>query len=392
MRSGTLRGLVQKHVTECGGNLRSGYEAAANELDGLMIGETPKVKPSDFSIKALFEELVDPHRRFDVTTDAQLIAEAISASAFPQISNRIFHRTVMPEYEVQTGIASMLVQEDQATKTQSEEIAGLTAMEGLEMRPEQMSYEETDFGEKRVRIYSADHGRITSLTREAIFDDRTGQILRTARGVGRKAGQHRAKQIIQTIEMLPRTAMKESATRAFVYKGTAITQAQFYSTDHSAILDSQVNSNTVTDALGTVGLINATVLLDSMVDERGDEVVITVQTLLVPSALRVTAWQLTRAPQQFDTANRASNFFGPGGSPEGQFKVLVSPFLSSTTKYYLGDFQEQLLWLWVWKPSTATQGTETTKAFESQIIQRFRFNYNGGLGHTDYRRIIRGGA
>lgn len=390
MRSGTLRGLVQKHVSESGGNTQLGFQRAADKVDSLL--EAGTVQPRDFSFKALFEELVDPHRKFDATTDASVISEAISASAFPQISNRIFHRTVMPKYQVQTGVADMLVSEEQASRTQSDEVAGMSDGESLEIRPELMSYEETDFAEKRFRIYMADFGRIISLSREAIFDDRTGQILRTARTVGRKAGQHRAKMIIQTIEMLPRTAMKESTTRAFVYNGTALTQAQFYSTDHSAVADAQVNANTVTNALGTAGLVVAHTLLDSMVDERGDEIVITPDTILVPSALRVTAWQLMRSSQQYDTANNAANFFGPGGSPEGQFRVLTSPFLSSTTYYYLGDFPQQLLWLWVWRPGTATQGNETTKAFESQIVQRFRFNYNGGVGHTDYRNIIRGGA
>lgn len=390
MRSGTLRGLVQKHVGESGGNTQLGYERAADKIDTLL--EAGQIKPEDFSVRALFEELVDPHRRFDVTTEASVISEAISASAFPEISNKIFHRTVMPQYTVQTGVADMLVREEQATRTQSDEVAGMTDGEGLELRPELMSYEETDFGEKKYRIYMADFGRIISLSREAIFDDRTGQILSRARQVGRKAGQHRAKMIIQTIEMLPRTAMKESTTRAFNYKGTNVTQAQFYSTDHSAVIDNQVNANTLATALGTAGLISAHTLFDSMVDERGDEIVVTPDTLLVPSALRVTAWQLTKSADQYDTANRAKNFFGPGGAAEGQFRVLTSPFLSSSTYWYLGDFMEQLLWLWVWRPSTATQGNETTKAFESQVVQRFRFNYNGGVGMTDYRHIVRGGA
>ena len=389
MRSGTLRGLVQKHIGESG-DTQQAYTAAADELDVLL--EAGKVKPEEFSVKALFEELVDPAKQFDVTTDAQTISEAISASSFPEISNRIFHRTAIPQYEVQSGVADMLVSEENASRTQSDEVAGMTDQESLEMRPELMSYEETDFGEKKYRIYMADFGRIVSLSREAIFDDRTGQILRTARGVGRKAGQHRAKMIIETLEMGTRTAFKEATTRAFVYNGTAVTQAQFFSSDHSAVIDAQVNDNVQNDALGTAGLSNALTLLDGMTDERGDEIVVDVNTLLVPTALQVTAWQLTRSPEQFDTANNAGNFFGPGGNPAGQFIVLTSPFLSSTTRYYLGDFASSLLWLWVWRPGTATQGNETTKAFESQVVQRFRFNYNGGVGYTDYRQVIRGGA
>lgn len=390
MRKGTLRGLINQCVEQVGAdNLPVAYEHAGDKVAGLL--EAGKVKPGDFSFRELFEELVDPNRQFDRTTDPQMIAEAMSASAFPVITNRILHGTILPEYTAASHGVDRLVREDNATKTQSEDIGGMTDIDGLEMRPELMSYIETDFGEKYIRIFMADFGRIISLSREAIFDDRTGEIQRRARGIGRKAGTHRVKMVIQTIEMLPRTAFKEATTRAFVYKGTAITQAQFYSTDHSSVIDLQVNANTLTDALGTTGLTNALLLFDSMVDTNGDEMDVTPNMLLVPSALRVVAWQLTQSTMQYDTANRAQNYYGPSGSADVNLGVMTSRFLSSSTKYYLGDFPENLLWLWVWRPATASQGNNTTLAFQNQIVQRYRFNYNGGLGHVDYRNIVRGG-
>jgi hypothetical protein len=387
MRRGTLRGLINKHVGEAAGNLQQGYVAAADQIEGLM--SEGKLRPSDFSFRELFEELVDPERHFDISADPQMIAEAISSSAFPEISNRILHRSLLPEYEANSGMADELVTEENASRTHSEEIHGLTDMESLEMRPEQLAYSETSFGEKDVRIYSADFGRIISLTREAIFDDRTGEIMRRARKVGKKAGQHRTKMIIQTIEMLPRSAMKETATRGFVYQGNAVTQAVFYSTDHSSI-DGQTNNNTLTDALGTSGLNKAYILFDDMTDVQGDEVMVDPRILLVPGALRMTSWQLLTSPMQYDTPNRAQNFFGPQG--DVRLVPRVSVFLSSDAKYYLGDFKEQLLWLWVWRPGTAAQGADTRLAFENQIVQRYRFNYYGGVGHTDYRYIVRGGS
>lgn len=387
MRRGTLRGLINKHVSEAAGDPTLGYENAAQEVDGLLAEGA--VQPQDFSIRELFEELVDPDRRFDSSTDPQIISEAISSSAFPVITNTLLFRSTMPEYTTNSGLADELVTEEQASKTQSEDIAGMTDLEGPEMRPEQLAYTETAFGEKDIRIFTADFGRLISLTREAIFDDRTGEMLRRARRIGKKGGQHRTKMIIQTIEMLPRTAFKEATTRAFVYKGTAITQAVFYSADHSTI-DAQTNPNTVADALGTAGMNNLLLRFDAMTDVIGDEIVIEPRILLVPGALRMTAWQLLASPMQFDTANRAQNFFGPQG--DVRLVPRVSVFLSSSSQYYLGDFAEQLLWLWVWKPATAAQGRDTRLAFENQIVQRFRFNYYGGIGHQDYRYIGRGGA
>ena len=387
MRRGTLRGLINKHVGEAAGDVQLGFEQASQEIDGLLVEGV--IKPQDFSIRELFEELVDPDRRYDQSTDPQIISEAISSSAFPVITNTLLFRSTMPEYETQTGLADELVTEEQASKTQSEDIAGMTDLEGPEIRPEQLAYTETAFGEKNIRIFTADFGRLISLTREAIFDDRTGEMLRRARRIGKKGGQHRTKMIVETIELLPRTAFKESSTRAFMYGGSAISQAVFYSTDHSSI-DGQTNPNIVADALGTTGLNNLLLRFDAMVDAVGDEVVIEPQILLLPGALRMTGWQLLSSPMQYDTANRAQNFFGP----QGDIRMVprVSVFLSSSGRYYLGDFKEQLLWLWVWKPSTAAQGRDTRLAFENQIVQRFRFNYAGGVGHQDYRYIARGDA
>lgn len=396
MRTGTLRGLINKHVGDHGGNVQQGYESAANHL-GRLIAEN-KVQPNQFSIKELFEELVDPQHNFDMRSSAVDIAEAMSASAFPVISNRIIHGTIMPQYELHQSDLARLVTEDNASRTQKETVAGMTDEGSLEYRGEFESYQETEFGEKDVTIFTADFGRIISLSHEAIFDDRTGEIQRRARNIGRKAGLHRAKMIAQTIEMLPRTAFKEATPRGFTYKGTSFSQANFYANSHAAVsgLDGQVNDNLQTTALGTAGLTSALILLGNMTDTVGDEHDVMAQFLLVPEDLAVLAWQLLSSTVAFDnaasSANNATgrNYFGPGGP--GRLTPVSSRLLSSSSLWYIGDFLAQLLWLWVWKPATAQQGNNSTKAFESQIVQRYRFNYAGGVGHLDYRNIVRSGS
>jgi len=390
MLRGTLRGLINKHVGEAAGNAQLGFELAAQEIDGLIAEGA--VQPQDFSLRELFEEVVDPDRRLDRSTDPQVIAEAISSSAFPVITNTLLFRATMPEYETNSGLVDDLVTEDNASKTNSEDIAGMTDLEGPELRPEQMAYTETTFGEKNIRIFTADFGRLISLTREAIFDDRTGEMLRRARRIGKKGGQHRTKMVIETIEMAARTAFGEANTRAFTYGGTAITQALFYNATTHTTIDGQLNPNTVPDALGTAGLNSALLLFDDMVDVQGDEILVEPRILLVPGALRMTSWQLLSSPMQFDTANRAQNFFGPGGPGGAGLVPRVSVFLSDSGRYFIGDFKEQLLWLWVWKPATAAAARDSRLAFENQIVSRFRFNYAGGVGHQDYRNIVRGGA
>jgi len=385
MRKGTLKSFLEAKKQEVGDNKHLLNRVVKEALEDLFTkGE---IKPSQFSIGAIYEETVlneCPH--IDRTSNAKDIAEAVSSTQFPVIVGTVIHAALIPEYETAVGNIATLVTEDQATKTAKEDIGGLTDLDNLELRPQSMAYEETDLGEKKVSIYMADFGRIISLTREAIFDDRTGEILRRARNVGKKAGQHRAKMIVQTIEMAERTAFGESSTRAFTYDGSAVTKANFYSSDHSSVIDKQVNANVTSTALSQDGLSALMQNFGNLVDTKGEEIDIVPKILLVPTALYNTAYKLLSSNTDPETVSNDPN------PVKGMYKLMQSTFLSSDTQYYLGDFTSQLLWLWVWKPETAFMGADSDLSFRNQIISQFRFNYNGGVGHTDYRHIMRGGA
>jgi len=385
MRSGTVRGLVEAKKLEAGENREELNRLVKAELDSLF--EEGKIKPDEFSVKGLFEELVvSENPDITSTSSAERIAEAVTTTAFPTITSSVIHNTIIPAYELEVGDLASLCREAPATKTANDKVAGFTTGGGPERRLETMAYQETDFGEKYIEIDLSDFGRIISLTREAIYDDRTGQLLDRARDIGEKGGQHRALMIAETIEVAPRTAFGESASRAFVYKGTALTASQFYSSDHSSVADKQTNDNVDTTALSFTGIDALNTLFQGMVDENGDRIIIRPKTLLVPPALWTTATKLMFGATDPDQVGAQVNPF------KGMYDLKQSPYLSSSTKYYLGDFQKQLLWLWVWKPETAVQTANSEVAFSSQIIQRYRFDYNGGVGHTDYRHICRGGT
>ena len=270
MRKGTLRSLMESAKLETGGDDLRAADLAADKLAGLF--ESKKVRPEDFSFLAMFEELVDPEHKFNYTTDAKELAEAVTASAFPTISGVVINSTIIPAYELAIGPTARLVTEQTATKTGREEVAGWTAGGQFEMRPEHTSYQEDVVTEKYWSIDKYDFGKIISLTREAIFDDRSGELISRARALGEKGGQLRAKIITQSFEIAARSAQGESTSQAAVYKGTAITAANFYNADHSALIDSAgVNKNLNTsNGLGVSEAINtANTLFTKMVDENG---------------------------------------------------------------------------------------------------------------------------
>ena len=388
MRKGTISNLVESYLDQAGGSQQVAGDLAAHKLDTLF--KEKEITPSDFSIKALFEELVNTDNKLDMHSSVEDIAEAVASSAFATITNTVMNNSVIPAYESAVGDAASLVSEVPAVKTGPEEVPGYTAGAAFAQRLETMSYEEDQIAEKFWVIDKSDFGKIISLTRESIFDDRTGQLISRAQRVGEKGGVLRAQIITQTLEVAARTSQGESGTgRAAIYENTAIAASNFYNNDHSALIDKAgANDNLqASNALANATDINAAnLLLSGMIDEAGDKVGITGDTIVVPSGLVMTAHELTDSKVKVGASNEQENYFFR------KFRVAELPHLSSATTWFLGAPKKQMLWLWVWKPETKVQRANSEMAFSNQVVLRYRFAWYGGVGHSDYRFIIKNTA
>jgi hypothetical protein len=385
MRIGAIRELREACMQQAGGNVKKANQLVTEQFKKLF--EDKKLDPKSISYKALFEGLVNMD---DIdANNAVEVAEAVSSSAFTNITTLITHTIVIEPYEVRMNEVMSLVTEGEATVTDEETVRGMTAIGGIRRRLETEAYDETDFGEKRVAIRKSDFGRIISLTMEDIFNDKTGDIQERARTIGEDAGQHQEQMIVETLECLPRTALGESTSRAFVYNGAAYTQAQFYAATHATILDMQVNKNTATGGITEAGLAAAYLNFSAMVDERGKRIVMRPDTVVINSANELTLANILATERSVASAALNDvNQFGPRGRV--QLKPIVTPFLATTSGLaYVGVPRRSLLWLWVERPNTVTAGASDEDAFRRRIVWKARFNYYGGLGHRDYRWITR---
>jgi len=384
MRIGAIRELREACSQQCGGDVNKTNRLVAEAFKKMVAEKT--LDPQNVSYKALFEGLVDMNN-ID-SSNAMEVAEAVSSSAFPTITTMLTHSIVIAPYEVRMNEVMALCTEGDATMTDDETVRGMTAIGGIRRRLETEAYDETDFGEKKVSIRKSDFGRIISLTMEDIFNDRTGDIQARARTIGEDAGQHQELMIMETLENLPRTAFQEATSRAFVYNGTAYTQAQFYASTHATILDMQVNKNEVAGGITATGLTNAWLAFAAMVDERGKQIVVRPTQVIVHSSDELTIATLFATERSVGGAYNDVNQFGPRGRVS--LATVVSPFVSDTTNVmYMGDFKRSLLWLWVERPSTVTAAASDDDAFRRRIVWKARFNYYGGVGHRDYRYGVR---
>lgn len=384
MRAGALKQLREKCLSECGNDPKKAYRMLEKIFKQQL--KEKKIVAKDVSIRALFEGLVDMEG-IDRNNPVE-VAEAVSSSAFTNITTLITHDIVIEPYEVRMEVLDELVTQGDATMTDDENIRGMTAIGGVRRRLETQAYDETDFGEKRVAVRKSDFGRIIALTMEDLFNDRTGDIQDRANTVGEDGTQHRERMIIETLEVLPRTSFEEATSRAFVYDGTAFTQGQFYSADHSAILDRQVNKNVAVGGITEAGLGAAYLNFATMKDERGKEININPTHIIIHKSNELKLATLLSTDRAVGTANNDTNQFGPRGKVK--LASVETPYLTSTANLaYMGSPKRSLLWLWVQRPKTITKGADSDLAFRRQIIWQARFNYYGGLAHRDYRYIQR---
>jgi len=390
MRIGALRELKERCLRESG-NDQTKANRLLKETFAKELRKGPKegIDPKGISYLALFEGLVnlegiDKH-------DFRAVSEAVSSSAFTDITTLVTHAIVIEPYDLRMEVLGALVTESNATMTLDEEVRGMTALGGLRRRLETQSYEETDFEEKRVTVKKMDFGRSIALTFEDLYNDRTGDISSSAMRIGDDATQHREQMIIETLEVLPRTALGEATSRAFVLNGTAHAQANFYNATHAAIvgLDGQINKNTATGGIAEAGFKAAYDNFAAMKDEKGKFINPRPKNVVVHQGNELVLATLLGTERNIGTAYNDINQFGPRGRVT--LAPITSPYLATTSGlFYMGDPARSMLWLWVQKPNTQVLGASTEAAVKRKIVWEAVFNYYGGVAHRDYRYIVRG--
>jgi len=404
MRKDEFVNLIESHVAEVVGDKKEitkyqkkrAYDNVGKQLlENIKAGN---VEPSNLSIRTIMEACLQEAGYNQIPwgenkSDNEELREAISASAFPSITKYIIYSEIMPAYEARKEDLSPLFREGTSSRSDVERVAGFTAAEGVEYVAENHPYQRTDFHEKYAEVHLHKYGKIIDLSKEAIYNDNTGQLIERASRIGDKWSEQFEQYLIQTIEMLSRSGLdgweSSSTLKCATFDGTVVTNAIFYSTDHSAYdyMGSQTNSNKTTSVLDTAGLDAAYLLFADMVDNRGDKINIRPKTLLIHPKKASIAFQLLGSPGQYDTGNNAINPWAKGGLLN-LGKPIVSPYINVNTDWYLGDFKKQILVLFWEKPNVTTQGRNSEAAFNSDTVAAWKFAVGMGAANTEYRAVV----
>ena len=167
---------------------------------------TGKLRPEDFSIRGLAEGLVPDGREWLDSLDprrggfVQEAGDAVDVTAFSNITGQIIYTKIMEAYQREEFVVSRLV-ETIPTRFDGEKIAGITGITDdiQEIRPG-MPYPALGFGEDYIETPSTTkRGFIVPVTKEAIFFDRTYQVLSRAAEVGEILGLNKEKRLLDLV-------------------------------------------------------------------------------------------------------------------------------------------------------------------------------------------------
>lgn len=344
--------------------------------------------PEDFSLRDLAETLIEdgdqwvrslaPNSGRDI-----LESEGVDSSAFSAVTAEIIYTRIMQAYNGEQFVASRLV-DIIPSRLSSERIPGIGKIAGDVMQiAEGMPYPSVGMSPDYVDTpETAKYGLIVPVTREAIFYDQTGLILKRASEVGEALGVNREKRILDTILGISNT---------YTYNGAALNT--YYASGGS-----WVNKLTGNELENWSDVDAAEQLFANMIDPHtGEPIIITPNSVLIMPAKRFTAASVFLGNQLTFTGGTTEVSIA---NPLTRYKVtdstlayrrLLNSGVSETAakKYwYIGDFRKAFAYMENW-PVTVTQSSRFSEAsFTSDILIRFKASERGTPAVLDPRYVV----
>lgn len=314
----------------------------------------------------------------------------VSSHLFQVVTGELIGRKVIEGYTDDSGFIGDKLVTVIPSSLRNTRIAGFRALAGPTEVAEGHSYEESTFEEKFVTSQESKPGRILSINEELIAFDQTGEINRRAMALGYYLRQERERTIVRAV------TDADAAAGKYVYRPSGAGQA-LYAADGSNrnfVGDSNSTSPDFNTAIPLVDwtdveeVLNyrATEVKDDRIDGDQRPIVVPAKQMLVPEALRGTARSIVNSTEiNVATADGETRFANP---VHNMLEVLSSPFVdeqgaAAKSDWYLGDFKRQFVWTEIWPVQTFLQRSESSAAFERDVVLRVKARYYGGMSAVD---------
>jgi hypothetical protein len=387
MQGSPLYDMFESRMNTHGGNINEAQEDTLRLMSkGVDQGD---ISFENVTLDDLFNVFVAPKLiergiPFDPRhTDFAELTEEITSTQFLFATNKLINPMMIEAYEMAQGDILQLVREVESNHRE-ETYVGTTDGDEADYVPEAMPYPEVGMQEKRVRIENFKFGKGISITAEMMRFDQTGSLVDRAQDAGTSIADILEEFIVFRITDLAFPKLNEASSTAFVYNGTA---RAIYADDHTTT-DGRLNDNLASSAQPSVSVVRGMVnLLKNMVSEKGRPVRVRPTIVFGDDQMEIVLRQFFQLqPVDFDNTASASGESGNRNPFQNAFRIITSPFCSTATQYYIGDFARQFILQWVWRPRTNIDRKGDPRR---DIVGQFFASFYAGCGARDYRFVVK---
>jgi hypothetical protein len=346
-------------------------------------------RPQDFDLGRLFEECFGWHdyaacrRKDQLATDvmARRLTEAegaVTTAAFQNITGQIVYSAVLEKYEDEEFQFTKLIPETPTQFLDGEKLAGVTRLgDEVVVRNESDPYALAGVGEDWIFTPPVkDRGVIVPVTWEAIFADRTGQLLERAGEVGYWSGYNREVRAIDCVIDQNTTAHRYNwrGTVIATYGDNSGTHTWDNLTATNGLVDwTQVNAAEQTLNAITDPYTGAPVMIEPthIVVAKGLEQ--TARRVISATEIRVATpgYALSANPTLTNMANPYAN----------KYQLLTSRLLgkrlAAATDWFLGAPAKYAKYMVAEKMQVVQAPAGNQDEFHRRIVQQFRVNERG---------------
>lgn len=303
----------------------------------------------------------------------------VNLSLFSNITGQMIYQGIYEAYSAPEYIGEQLVTME-SSREDNTRVPGIAPIDDDALEVEEgAEYPDVKFGEDYIDVpQSKKRGLKIGVTREAVFFDRTGQVLEQARTVGDRLALNREKRILRTVLGIDNTFKRKGAAR-----NTYVTAAEDAADPRKNEVEQELTDYKSIDTIMA--------MFAAMKDDRktGEPIVVNPKIMLVNDALQYTARDILRATEVNINPGVTSGISTKMANPyNGQAVMVASPWVrallvaagisvANAAKYwYMGDFKKAFRYRTLF-PLQVIAAQNDKDSFDRDVIAQFRADERG---------------
>lgn len=368
--------------------------------------EEGHLKPEHFSLRNLFcavvtdgsgavcgrevlEEFFSPEAPEGKLLTVMEAAGAVDSSTFSAITGQLVFSKILEGFQHEDFVFANLIPNTPTTLEGPEKIPGVSQLgDESEVVDEGKAYPLAGVTQDYVETPRLrKRGFIVPVTKEAVFYDRTNQVLARASNVGYSIGLNKEKRLIDCV------IDENVTTYRYRWKGTQI--ATYGNNSGAHTWDNLQASNGLVD---WTDIDSAEQLFDSMTDPYTGEpmlvmprhVVVTRQNLNV--ARRIINATEVRTGDGSSTSAQTIHANPVAGAYEIIWSRLLATRLATDTDWFLGDLARAFTYMENWPLTPSQAPTNSYEEFHHDIAYQYKASEKGEPATLEPRMVVKSTA